>query len=79
VDPAKPGEEGFIYDLRIFDRFQRRGYGRAALLALELLAKELGVARLRLHVFGHNQRAIALYQQAGYTVTNLIMTKDLPV
>ena len=67
----------FIYDLRIFDAFQRRGYGMQAMLAVEREAQALGMDRLGLHVFGHNSAAQALYLKLGYTITNINMAKHL--
>ena len=67
----------FIYDLRIFDDFQRRGYGAQAMLAVEREAQALGMNRIGLHVFGHNSAAQALYLKLGYAITNINMTKHL--
>lgn len=67
----------FIYDLRIFDAFQRRGYGMQAMLAVEREAQALGMDRIGLHVFGHNSAAQALYLKLGYTITNVNMAKYL--
>jgi len=67
----------FIYDFRIDEAFRRRGYGRQTLSALEEKAKELGIETIALHVFGHNQAAVALYQKSGYEITNLHMAKKL--
>ncbi len=69
----------FIYDFVIYEEFRRRGYGRQALTALEEKARELGLDTISLHVFGHNQAAIALYQQAGYEATSLYMAKKVAV
>jgi RimJ/RimL family protein N-acetyltransferase len=67
----------FIYDFRINKAFQRKGYGRQTLRALEDKARELGIDTIALHVFGHNEAAIALYQKAGYEITNLHMAKKV--
>ena len=69
----------FIYDFVIYKEFRRQGYGRQTLTVLEEKAKELGLDTISLHVFGHNQAAIALYQQAGYETTSLYMAKKLSV
>jgi len=69
----------FIYDFVIYEEFRRRGYGQQTLTVLEEKAKELGLDTISLHVFGHNQAAIALYQQAGYETTSLYMAKKLSV
>jgi ribosomal protein S18 acetylase RimI-like enzyme len=72
-----PHLAAFIYDFLISEQFRQRGYGTQALSALDEKAKELGVDTIALHVFGHNQAAIALYQKAGYAITNLQMAKKL--
>jgi RimJ/RimL family protein N-acetyltransferase len=45
---------------------RRRGIGRALLAAAETWARGARVTKLELHVFPHNEPAIALYEQAGY-------------
>jgi ribosomal protein S18 acetylase RimI-like enzyme len=74
-----PPPSAVIYDFVVYEEFRRRGYGRQTLTALEEKAKELGLDTISLHVFGHNQSAIALYQQAGYETTSLYMAKKLSV
>lgn len=69
----------FVYDFLIYEEFRRRGYGKQAFAVLEELVQELGLDSISLHVFGHNQPAIALYQAAGYEIVDLIMTKKLGV
>lgn len=71
------GRQAFIYDLLIDGTFRRRGYGTEALRALELTVAELGANTIRLHVFGHNHAARALYETAGYVTTNIHMQKIL--
>ncbi|HEX5416435.1 MAG TPA: GNAT family N-acetyltransferase [Chloroflexota bacterium] len=67
----------FIYDFRIEEPYRRRGFGLQALRALEALAPSLGVSQIGLHVFGHNHAARALYEKAGYEVTNVSMVRKL--
>ena len=67
----------FIYDFMIYESFRRKGYGQQALLAVEEKVKVLGLDTISLHVFGHNQAAIALYEKAGYEITNINMSKKL--
>jgi RimJ/RimL family protein N-acetyltransferase len=45
---------------------RRRGFGRALMHAAEAWARESGVRKLELHVFPHNEPAIALYESLGY-------------
>ena len=67
----------FIYDFVIDEPYRRRGYGRLALRALEDKAREMGIGQIALHVFGHNHAARALYEKAGYEVTNLQLAKKV--
>lgn len=68
---------GYIYDIGIFDRYQRRGYATRALAALERFACSQGFEYIDLHVFGGNEAAIALYQRSGFAVTGMQMRKPL--
>lgn len=45
---------------------RRRGIGTALLAAAEEWARVAGVSKLELHVFPHNEPAIALYDRCGY-------------
>ncbi len=67
----------FIYDFLIHEPFRRHGYGLEAILALEEKVKALSLDVIGLHVFGHNRAALALYQKAGYEITNINMAKRL--
>jgi ribosomal protein S18 acetylase RimI-like enzyme len=73
----KPKDTGFIYEIKIAPEYQGLGYGKAAMLAIEVKAKELGMKRIKLHVFGHNQTARNLYEKLAYKTTNVLMAKDL--
>ena len=67
----------WIYDLEIFEPFQRKGYATRTLEAAEKEARELGINRVELHVFGHNAPARALYEKTGYAPTSIVMAKRL--
>jgi ribosomal protein S18 acetylase RimI-like enzyme len=67
----------FIYDVRIDEPFQRRGYATQAFQALEMLARDMGITAISLHVFGHNTAARALYEKLGFETTNVLMTKTV--
>lgn len=68
----------FIYDIRVDDAYQGRGYGTQAIERLREVAAKQGAHSIRLHVFGHNQGAIRLYEKLGFVPTNLHMRLDLP-
>lgn len=67
----------FIWDIEIAAGARGRGYGRAALLALEPLVRRLGYDAIRLHVFGDNEVARHLYRSSGYIETDVTMQKRL--
>lgn len=67
----------FVYDVNIYEQFRRRGYGEQAFLAMETKARESGLKRIGLHVFGHNSAARAMYEKLGYVITNVNMSKSL--
>ncbi|MCR8847436.1 GNAT family N-acetyltransferase [Rossellomorea sp. SC111] len=69
--------EIFIYDIKIHESKRGSGFGKAALTALDSFAREKGITKISLHVFGHNKTAISLYQKTGYEVTNVLMSKSL--
>ncbi|MEH7456410.1 GNAT family N-acetyltransferase [Bacillus sp. JJ1127] len=70
-------DEGYIYDFIIFEQYQGLGYGKKAMKEIEILAKELGMKKISLHVFGHNTIARELYEKLGYEITNITMVKSI--
>ena len=72
-----PRRQGFIFDI-VLDEAQRgKGYGKQTMLALEEIAKGMGMDALALHVFAYNTPAMKLYEKLGYEVTSQNMTKKL--
>ncbi len=67
----------YLWDIVIEPEHQGRGYGRAALEALEALVRALGYDAIRLHVFGDNDVARRLYRAVGYAETDVSMIKRL--
>ncbi|MFJ6211566.1 GNAT family N-acetyltransferase [Lysinibacillus sp. NPDC092081] len=74
--PTNP-HEGFIYDFVIFEQYQGQGYGKKAMKEAEIIAKELGMNKIGLNVFGHNKIARGLYEKMGYEITNITMAKTI--
>ena len=78
VDKNAAIPSGFIFVLFIYKQFRGRGYGTMMMKAIEAKASALGLKRLMLHVFAHNQVAIHLYEDAGYSTASLNMMKEIP-
>jgi ribosomal protein S18 acetylase RimI-like enzyme len=71
------GPRAFVYGLEIVEGQRGRGYGKAAMRALEPRVRELGYDRIVLNVFGGNEVARSLYRSLGYTERAVIMAKEL--
>ncbi|WMT29158.1 GNAT family N-acetyltransferase [Bacillus aerius] len=76
-DPDHPQHEGFIYNFILFEAYRGKGLAKKAMSALEEQAKSLGVKKLSLHVFAHNQIARSLYEKTGFAETGIYMSKPL--
>ena len=72
----RPGY-AFIYDIEMNPNQRGRGFGTAALLALDDWCRANGIASIGLQVFGHNQGAWQLYKRMGYVETSVQMEKRL--
>lgn len=70
-------KSAFLYDLMIFEAFQRRGYGKKALQEMEKELKAKGITVIRLNVFNDNRIARQLYRERGYDNCNQILQKFL--
>lgn len=76
--PGAPGS-GWIYDIEVAEHQRGRGYGRALLRAAEKETLKHGVGILGLNVFRTNTVARKLYESAGYSITQIAMSKQLGV
>lgn len=77
LGPWSDGTDWWVWDIRVHDRFRRRGIAREALVAGEQVAREHGATSLGLNVFADNEGAIALYDGLGYRTTSQHMLKSL--
>jgi len=70
-----PDDDNYwIYRLMIDQRYQRRGYGRQALLQmLKLMATLPGCGHVTLSVVPDNETAMALYRAVGFRATGEII------
>lgn len=67
----------YVYDVSVQPAHRRKGHAASAFAALEDKVRELGLAGIALHVFGHNKGAAALYAKLGYQATNINMFKPV--
>ena len=65
-DPHPASEHVADLGLMVAKDHRRRGVGSALMEAAEEWARSAGVRKLELHVFPHNEPAIALYDRLGY-------------
>lgn len=71
--PESGTERGFVLvRLMIDDRFQGRGYGRAALDAVVQLIRQRGLPTIRLSVVPENEQALVFYRRNGFAETGEI-------
>jgi ribosomal protein S18 acetylase RimI-like enzyme len=77
-DPSQASASAaWLYDINVFPRYRRSGYGSAVLAAAEALIAREGMTALGLNVVGDNEAAIALYRRNGYEVTSMAMRKKV--
>jgi ribosomal protein S18 acetylase RimI-like enzyme len=67
------GHRGAIYYLAVAPEHQKRGLGRAAVLAAENYLKKLGVWKINLMIRDENESAIGFYKAIGFE-TNAVMS-----
>ncbi|MFQ5715008.1 MAG: GNAT family acetyltransferase [Candidatus Scalinduaceae bacterium] len=66
------GHRGWINYLAVDPKYQRRGYGRLMMEAVEQCIKEKGCPRVNLQVRSANKGVIEFYQAIGYTDDNVV-------
>ena len=67
----------YIFLLYVNPAHRRQGIGAALVKQAEDLARERGDRQIGLQVFQQNRPALSLYENLGYTVQSLWMTKIL--
>lgn len=75
IDPQR--HRAFIYFIGTDEAQRGKGYGRAAMLALEAAVRPLGADHIDLNVFGENTTARRLYESLGYEATAINMRKRI--
>lgn len=69
--------QAYVYDIILEPAVRGRGHGTALMSLLEEEVRKIGISAIALHVFGHNQAALRLYEKTGFHTTNRIMKKIL--
>ncbi len=67
----------FVYDLLILPDYRQQGLGTQVMQWLREFAVGQGCSAVWLHVFGHNERALRLYEKLGYRAINISMRLDI--
>lgn len=67
----------FIYFVGVDPEHRGKGYGKAAMELAEAEARQLGLDRIALNVFGRNEVARNLYRSLGYEENAVSMSKQL--
>jgi ribosomal protein S18 acetylase RimI-like enzyme len=73
----RPGQ-GWLHAIEIDEGHRNRGYGSAAVAAVEAELVRQGLRSMGLNVHGLNTDAARLYQRLGYRLLTQQMIKDLP-
>jgi len=68
-------KKAFIYDIRIFPKYQKMGFAKGSIKELEEILKREKVKFLELNVFGNNKVAYNLYKNLGFEETQINMMK----
>lgn len=63
----------YLFEIFISEDYRGRGFGTEAMNLCMREIKEYGIEDVWLHVFGHNQGALKLYQQLGFEITDYNM------
>lgn len=69
-------EPSWIYDIKVFTKFRRKGLGRELLKFAEKWSRNEFFEKIGLHVYGSNTNAINLYNSSGYITLNSNLQKN---
>ncbi len=75
VTPA--GDIAFLFDIEVEEAMRGRGNGRRLMELFEQEVGALGLGRIELNVFGHNDVARSLYEDLGYVEMSRQLFKEL--
>jgi GNAT superfamily N-acetyltransferase len=70
-------QRAFVYDVRVFEEFRRKGYLSLTSHLLARQAAELGATAVSVHIFEHNLAGREMYEKLGYVVTDTLIVKKI--
>jgi ribosomal protein S18 acetylase RimI-like enzyme len=70
-------QEAFVWDILVYPPYRQQGYGKEALVAMELDLRQMQILQVHLNVFPHNLTAARLYSTLGYRAVATRMAKAL--
>ena len=71
------GDIVWLFDIQVVEAARGQGYGRRMMERLEEKVAALGLTRIELNVFGHNDVARGLYEDLGYVEMSRQLFKEL--
>ncbi|WP_088068905.1 GNAT family N-acetyltransferase [Gottfriedia luciferensis] len=70
INTKQEPHNAFLFEILIYPEHRGQGFGKEAMSLCIKEIHNLGVEDVWLHVFGHNQGALNLYQQLGFEITD---------
>ena len=77
VDDGRPKKTAILLEFFLFPPFRGKGLELEALSTFEKGIHAIGVQRVELQVFGHQDEEIAMYTNNAYYKTMVLLAKDL--
>lgn len=77
VDTVTEVAQAWVYDVSVRREWWGKGVGRALMARGEQFARDLGMHYVGLGVTLNNERAVAFYEELGYSVERVQMIKRL--
>lgn len=67
----------FISEIYIRKKYRNLGYGKATLNQVEIVAQNVGIKKVGLYIFSHNEIAKSLYTQSGFNTISEFRIKRI--
>lgn len=68
------GRRGIVHKLCIAPKYQGKGYGKALMMALELIMQAQGVVKMSFWVKNSNLKVVEFYEKLGFETRHDIIT-----